>query len=174
MSQIPAIPAAHNTVNPFVIVSDAAGFIDFVTEVFDGRESPGLRIPDRDGSLIHAEVVIGDSSVLISDRKSDWPFTPAFLQVYVPDSQEVLDRAVERGGTVVTPVSSFYGGFTLSRLQDPWGNLWWLYSPAPAVEPGPTASGGSTDWHDRKPSAVYTTLMEAMRRLGEPTSGDLA
>lgn len=162
------LPADHNTVNPFVIVPKAAEFIDFVTEVFDGRESTAFRIPDRDGLLIHAEVVLGDSSILICDRKPDWPFTPAFLQVYVSDSQAVLDRAVARGATIITPVSAFYGGYSLARFRDRWNNLWWLYAPE-AADPGDRSSqSGETGWQDSEPSRVYTTIVQAMRDLRAP------
>lgn len=161
-------PADHNTVNPFVIVPKAAEFIDFVTEVFDGRESTAFRIPDRDGLLIHAEVVIGDSSVLICDRKPDWPFTPAFLQVYVSDSQAVLDRAAARGATIVTPVSTFYGGYSLARFRDRWSNLWWLYAPELADSADRNSQSSETDWHDNEPSRVYTTIVQAMRDLRAP------
>ncbi len=161
-------PADHNTVNPFVIVPKAAEFIDFVTEVFDGRESTAFRIPDLDGLLIHAEVVIGDSSILICDRKPDWPFTPAFLQVYVSDSQAVLDRAVARGATIVTPVSTFYGGYSLARFRDRWNNLWWLYAPELADTGDRNSQSSGIDWHDNEPSRVYTTIVQAMRDLRAP------
>lgn len=158
-------PADHNTVNPFVIVPKAAEFIDFVTEVFDGRESTAFRVPDRDGLLIHAEVVVGDSSILICDRKPDWPFTPALLQVYVPDSQAVLDRAVAKGATIITPVSAFYGGYSLARFRDPWNNLWWLYAPDAAESDVRSSESSKTDWQNSEPSRIYTTLMQAMRDL---------
>lgn len=161
-------PADHNTVNPFVIVQKAGEFIKFVTEVFDGRESTAFRIPDRDGLLIHAEVVVGDSSILICDRKPDWPFTPAFLQVYVSDSQTVLDRAVTRGATIITPVSAFYGGYSLARFRDPWNNLWWLYAPEAAGSGDRSSQSSGTDWQDSEPSRVYTTIMQAMRDLRAP------
>lgn len=161
-------PADHNTVNPFVIVPKAAEFIDFVTEVFDGRESTTFRVPDRDGSLIHAEVVVGDSSILIADRKPDWPFTPALLQVYVPDSQPVLDRAAARDATVITPVSAFYGGYSLARFRDPWNNLWWLYAPDAADPDARSSESSKTDWQNSEPSHIYTTLMQAMRELRAP------
>lgn len=161
-------PADHNTVNPFVIVPKAAEFIDFVTEVFDGRESTAFRIPDRDGLLIHAEVIIGDSSILICDRKPDWPFTPAFLQVYVSDSQAVLHRAVARGATIVTPVSTFYGGYSLARFRDRWNNLWWLYAPELTDPSDRNSQSSETDWHDNEPGRVYTTIVQAMRDLRAP------
>ena len=172
-SRHPVPPADHNTVNAFVIVTRAGAFIDFVTEVFEGREATSVRTPDRDGLLIHAEVIIGGSSILICDRKPDWPFTPAFLQVYVADSQAALDRAAALGASVVTPVSPFYGGYTLARFRDPWHNIWWLYAPE-GTEHGTSrsasgsAASSTTDWHDAEPSRVYTTIVEAMRGLREP------
>jgi uncharacterized glyoxalase superfamily protein PhnB len=108
------IPEGYNAVNPFVIIKgDAKKFIDFVEQVFDAKEKEHFRIPDRNGTLIHAEVKVGDASILIADSKTDWPFTPAFLQVYVRDAQEILGRAKENGAEIVTEVSRFYGGFKL-------------------------------------------------------------
>lgn len=161
------IPTGHNTINPFAIVKDAKGFINFVEIVFDGHEAKQVRTPDRDGSLIHAEVIIGDATIMLCDSKDDWPFTPALLQVYVPNAQTCLDRAASLGAHIVTPVSDFYGGYRLARILDPWHNLWWLYEPN--THPVPQAERDSaTDWHDREPSLLYTSLMEAMAKLGPP------
>jgi uncharacterized glyoxalase superfamily protein PhnB len=56
----------YNKVNPFVIIKGGAtGFIDFVERVFDAKENKQVRTPDRDGTLIHAEVQIGDSMILV-------------------------------------------------------------------------------------------------------------
>jgi PhnB protein len=160
------IPKGHNAANMFVVVKgDAAKFIRFVEEVMGGKERAGVRTPDRDGSLIHAEVQLGDATIMVADAKDDWPFTPAFIQVYVQDIQAVLDRAQSAGASVVTPRSPFYGGFNLARLQDPWGNIWWLYEPNNQKTAAPPVS--DTSWHDRKPSEVYTTLLAAMRGLGD-------
>lgn len=76
------------------------------------------------GSLIHAEVQIGDSVLLLADRQEGWPHLPALLQVYVTDAQEVLDRAVTHDAHIITEVTAFYGGEDLARLRDRWGNLW--------------------------------------------------
>ncbi|XNZ00038.1 VOC family protein [Micrococcus luteus] len=160
-------PTGHNTINPFAIVPDAMGFIRFVESVFDGHEAAHVRTPDRDGSIIHGEVTIGDATIMLCDRKPDWPFTPAFLQVYVPDAQDCLDKAVAAGGRIVTPVSDFYGGYRIARALDPWRNLWWIYEPT--TQPlHQDERDSDTDWHDRKPSLVYTSLMDAMRSLDRP------
>jgi uncharacterized glyoxalase superfamily protein PhnB len=160
------IPKGYHALNPFVIIKgDAAKFIEFVEKVYGGRERTYLRTPDKDGSLIHAEVQIGDATLLIADSKSDWPFTPGFLQVYVTNAQATLDCAKEMGATVVTEVSMFYGGFKLARLKDPWGNIWWLYEPETDEQESAKGAHADASWHDRKPSYIYTTLIDAMRDL---------
>src|SRR5262245_46152677 len=108
------LPAGHNSVNSFIVVAGAREFIRFLGDVFDGTEHTQVRTPDRDGSLIHAEVRIGTSTVMIADTKVDWPALPALTQVYVPNAQVVLDRAVARGGRIVTTVSPFYNGLKIA------------------------------------------------------------
>lgn len=160
-SETSTLPSGHNTVNPFVLVKGgAAAFLEFVAAVLDGIERAEVRTPDRDGKLIHAEIRIGNSTLMVADSKEDWPFTPAFLQVHVHSCGEVLVRASERKATIVTEPTRFYGGFVIARFRDPWGNLWWLYEPSGAGSVEYDKS--DTGWHDRKPSYVYTSLMDAM------------
>ncbi|RZS37881.1 putative glyoxalase superfamily protein PhnB [Herbihabitans rhizosphaerae] len=142
------LPSGERTLNPFAIVDGAADLITFVQEVFDGVERAEARTPMPSGSLIHAEVAIGDSVLLLADAQPGWPVMPALLQVYVRDAQEVLDRAVARGAAVITEVTPFYGGEDLARLRDPWGNIWWLYAPAKGAEAVPSWEGGSTYMFD--------------------------
>jgi uncharacterized glyoxalase superfamily protein PhnB len=159
----------YNKLNPFVIIKGgASNFIKFVEKVFDAEENRPVRTPDRDGTLIHAEVQIGDSMILVADSKEDWPFTPAFLQVYVEDAQEVLNRAEKEGADIITQVSVFYNGLKLARFKDPWGNIWWLYEKMNVQNLGENKS--DTDWHNKKPSEIYTTLMQAMKNLKQPNS----
>jgi len=154
----------YNKVNPFVIIKGGAiKFIDFVEKVFDAEENKLIRTPDRNGALIHAEIQIGDSMILLADSKEDWPFTPSFLQVYVECAQETLTRAEKEGAQIITNVSVFYNGLKLARFKDKWGNIWWLYekmSKESLIE-----NKSDTDWHNKKPSDIYTTLMQAMKNL---------
>jgi uncharacterized glyoxalase superfamily protein PhnB len=154
----------YNKVNPFVIIKGgAAGFIDFVENVFDAKENKPIRTPDRDGTLIHAEVQIGDSMILLADSKEDWPFTPAFLQVYVDDAQKTLNRAAKEGAQIITGVNVFYNGLKLARFKDKWGNIWWLYEKL--IPESLDENKSDTDWHNKKPGDIYTSLMEAMKNL---------
>jgi PhnB protein len=148
-----AVPRQGAVLNPFVIVDDAAGFLAFVTAVFDAPETTEARTPLPDGSLIHAEVRLGNADLMVADRREGWPARPALLQVWVRDVGAVLDRAEARGAEVVTPPVPFYGETTLGRMLDPWDTLWWLYAPAPG-EPDP-----------ERGSAVFTTLDAALRTL---------
>ncbi|MGC4043065.1 MAG: VOC family protein [Armatimonas sp.] len=162
------VPNGYGTTNQFVIVKGgAARFIEFVKKVFDVQEREAVHTPDRDGTLIHAEVELGECTLMVADSKADWPFTPAFIQVYVEDAQEVLNRVQAESGEVVTRVSKFYGGFLLARFKDPFGNIWWLYQPDPD-EKKYSESAASTDWHNKEPSDVYLTIMSAMTSLVAP------
>ena len=157
------LPPGHNTVNGFIVVEDAARFLRFLCEVFDGSENTNVRTPDRDGTLIHAEARIGTSTIMVADKKPEWPGLHALTQVYVTDAHQTLDRAVERGARVVTDVSPFYGGVNIARFIDPWNNLWWLYEPSAGGMRDEI--GSTTDWHAHGPSYVYQTLMDAMQQL---------
>ena len=79
--------------------------------------------------------------------------------MWVSDVQQVLDRAVEHGATVVTPATPFYGEVTLGRLADQWQNLWWLFAPSPGqADPQPAWEGGS--------DVIFRTVDEHMRARG--------
>jgi uncharacterized glyoxalase superfamily protein PhnB len=93
------------------------------------------RVHGADGSIAHAEVRIGDSVVMLFDSKPGWPPTPAFLRLYVPDSDAVHRRALAAGGTSVTDVTHLYFGERVGRVRDPLGNLWWIHTRVEDVSP---------------------------------------
>ncbi len=170
------LPPGYGTVNPFVAVRGPGGapaFIDFVVHVFGARETLAAHTVDVDDLLIHAEVRIGDSTVMLCDAKPHWAFTPALLQVYVEDAGAVVDRAVANGAQVITEPTDFYGNQRLARLLDPWHNVWWLF------EYGPTSAAPSQGpdelppWRPdpaAPPSYVHRTIDEALTTLRAATS----
>jgi len=144
------------SLNPFVILDDATGFISFAEQVFDATEVADARTPTPAGRLIHAELQVGDSLLLLADAQEGWGTHPGMFQVWVFDVEAVLARAVERGADIVTPPTPFYGSLTLARVQDPWDNLWWLYQPVPGQpDPKPAWEGG--------PDTIFRTLDEHLR-----------
>ncbi len=144
------------TLNPFVVVEGAADFVGFVVDVLGGIEVVEARAPLPDGRLIHAEVTLNDAHLLIVDRLDGWPPHPGLLQLWVDDVAGTLDDAVAHGARVVTPATPFYSETTLGRMVDRWGNLWWLYSPAPG-QPDPLAPWEGGD------DTVLTSIDDEMR-----------
>ncbi|GAB7044210.1 MULTISPECIES: VOC family protein [Catenuloplanes] len=152
------VPEGAAVLNPFVIVDDAAGLMEFVCRVFDVVETVEARTPMPDGRLIHAQVRLGTVDLMMVDRLDGWPARPGLLQAWVRDAGAVLDRAVARGARTVTAPLPFYGETTLARMLDPWDNLWWLWSPAPGrPDPAPPWEGGD--------DTMFTTLDTTLREL---------
>lgn len=162
------LPPGYGTVNPFVAVRGPGGaeaFVAFVADVFSGRETRAAHTVDADGLLIHAEVRVGDSTIMLCDAKPRWTSTAALLQVYVRDAGAVVARARDRGAEVVTEPTAFHGGQRLARLRDPWHNLWWLFEyGAGSVAPseGPDEMPSWRPDPSAPPSYVHRTIDEAM------------
>lgn len=151
-------PDGYRTVQPWIISESTEDLIAFLRQVFGAAERSESRFPDSDGRILHAEVIIGDSLVMLFDSKPHWPRTPAFLQTYVDDIVAVLDRAVAAGAEVVTEISELVPGETIARFRDPWGNLWWLFQNGHAYETR------SFPVHE-DPEHVYNSLEEAMKNI---------
>ena len=169
-----ALPPGYGTVNPFVAVRGPGGaeaFIVFVRDVFGGRETLAAHTLDADDLLIHAEIRVGGSTLMLCDAKPHWAFTPALLQVYVGDVETVVARAREHGADVVTEPTDFHGGQRLARLRDPWHNLWWLFeygADSSAPSEGPDELPRWRPDPSAPPSYVHRTVDEAMATLGPP------
>lgn len=161
----PDLPPGYGTVNPFVAVRGAEGWIRFVADVLGGRETRAAHTLDADGLLIHAEVRIGDSTIMLCDAKPHWAPTPALLQVYVGDVDAVVDRARAAGAEIITEPTAFHGGQRLARLRDPWSTLWWLFEYGAASTAPSEAPDVLPAWRpdpDAPPSYVHRTIDEAL------------
>lgn len=162
------VPEGYHTVNPWVIPKGAAQLIEFLEEVFEAEESKDARVPDTDGLLIHSEVRIGDSVIMIFDSKDDWPPRPAFLQVYVAEATAVLERAKNAGAAIVTELTDAWYGEKLARFRDPWGNLWWVHERTREIDWETEAAEVDKEFQEAGESGesnyIHDTLMQAMRR----------
>ena len=117
-------PAGYGTVTPWIIGRDTAGLMDFLARAFDAVET--VRLTDTDGVIGHAEMRLGDSMAMMFDARPDWPPTPAFLRLYLPDADAAFAQAVAAGATAVTDVTHLAFGDRVGRVRDPFGNLYWL------------------------------------------------
>jgi PhnB protein len=125
-NNVKPIPEGYYAVTPWVIVNGASDFLDYVKAAFGAEEI--ARMANPDGKIGHAEFRIGDSIVMTFDSRENWPPTPAFLRLYVDDSDAIYRQALEAGGTSVTEVTELAFGHRVGRVHDPFGNIWWIQS----------------------------------------------
>lgn len=117
-------PAGYTSVAPYLIVSGAQAVIDFLRQVFDAAE---LRRFDRpDGTVMHAEVRIDDTVVMIADGGPSWPASESHLHVYVRDVDATYKRALAAGGVAVQEPQKKDDPDRRGGFKDPAGNSWWV------------------------------------------------
>ena len=120
------IPDGYQRVMPYLIIRDAAKFIDFTGKVFGAEEK--LRIM-RDEKLIkHAEIRIGDSVIMFADATEQFAPRTAALFVYVEDADWTYNKALEEGASSVMPMLDQEYGRS-GGIADPFGNIWWPTTP---------------------------------------------
>jgi PhnB protein len=121
---IKPIPEGYHTITPFLYINDAANLIDFLKSAFDATEKERHSLAD--GKIVHAEIKIGDSIIMIGDAHGDMPAMPAMMYLYVEDCDAVYKQAIAAGGkSLREPTTEFYGDRS-SGIADPSGNQWWI------------------------------------------------
>lgn len=120
----PETPNGYHTVTPYLTVDGAHQLIDFIETVFDGRVTERILRPN--GRIAHADVRIGDSTIMMSDATDQWPSLPSALYVYVHNTDETYRKGVLAGAeSIMTPADQFHGD-RMAGLRDAWGNVWWV------------------------------------------------
>lgn len=135
------IPSGYHTLTPYLVVNGAARAIEFYTQVFGATEV--LRMPDPGGRIMHAEIQIGDSRVMLADEFPEWDArgpqsiggTPVGLALYFPDCDAVVARAVAAGATLQRPVQDQFYGDRSGTLIDPFGHKWTVATHKEDVSP---------------------------------------
>ncbi|PCJ87475.1 MAG: glyoxalase [Flavobacteriales bacterium] len=118
------IPDGYNNVNAYLMVDDVEKLLDFLKNAFDAEEFERIATPD--GAIMHAEVRIGDSVIMIGPAKDELGATHSMLYVYVEDTNAIYQRALQAGATsIMEPADQFYGDRN-AGVKGPCGNLWWI------------------------------------------------
>lgn len=118
-------PAGYNSVSPYLIVAGAQRVIDFLKQTFDATDLRRFDMPD--GTIMHAEVRVDDTVVMLGDAGGEWPPVPINVHVYVPDVDAVYRRALTAGGvSVQAPVQREGEPDKRGGVKDPGGNTWWI------------------------------------------------
>ena len=130
ISTVSPIPAGMHSVTPHLICADAAAAIDFYKKAFGAIERS--RLPGPDGKLLHAAIVIGDSTVMLAEEMPHWGSlgpkarqgTSVYIHLYVEDVDAFAARAVAAGATITMPITDMFWGDRYGQLEDPFGHRW--------------------------------------------------
>lgn len=117
----------YRTVTPYLVVKDAEVELAFLKKAFDGVEVLCSRNPD--GTVMHAEVRIGDSLVMLGQAGGQWGAKPASLYLWVPDVDGTYGRALEAGATSESAPEDKPYGHRNAGVIDANGIAWWIGSP---------------------------------------------
>ena len=123
---VKAIPEGYHTITPYFAVRDAGKLVEFLKQAFDAEELEKLAMPD--GTVMHAQLKIGDSMVMIGQAPegSGQKLMPAMLYMYVNDADAAYKKGIQAGGkSVLEPMDQFYGDRS-GAFDDPAGNQWWV------------------------------------------------
>jgi uncharacterized glyoxalase superfamily protein PhnB len=116
----PPAPSYH-TVTPFLNIEGAERAIAFYKDAFGAQER--VRMPGPDGKIMHAELVIGDSVIMVSDAVRV-PASRSHLHVYVDDCDVLYGRALAAGAVTDMPLQDMFWGDRYGSVTDPFGNVW--------------------------------------------------
>jgi len=123
------------SITPYIIVRGAAQFIDFLKTSFEATER--IRVPAPDGSIMHAEVAIGNGAIEVSDGSEAYPAAPQAIHLYVDDPDAAYARTLQGGATsFYAPTDDHPSGDRWGAVKDPFGNHWYIAKPR-GWTPGP-------------------------------------
>jgi uncharacterized glyoxalase superfamily protein PhnB len=120
----PFKPDGYSSVAPYLIVSDAAATIRFLEAALAGTLLRSF--PDEQGRLMHAEVRIDDSIIMIADSTADWPPVPSYVHVYVADVDATYARALAAGAESVQEPQKKQDDDKRGGVKCPGGTTWWI------------------------------------------------
>ena len=135
------IPDGYHTATPYLTIAGVSDAIEFYKKAFGAVET--MRMPGPEGKVMHAEIRIGDSPIMMTD---EWPQmggrgpltiggSPVTIMLYVDDVDAVFDRAVAAGGTAIRPVADQFYGDRSGGVKDPFGHNWHIATHKEDVSP---------------------------------------
>jgi PhnB protein len=130
MTDVTPVPEGYPRVCPYLHIDGAAEAIEFYRQVLGAAER--LRMDGPDGRVGHAELVLGDSVVMLADEHPEMGIrgpkafggSPVVLSVYVEDVDAVMATAEGAGATVTQPVQDRFYGDRVGQFEDPFGHRW--------------------------------------------------
>ena len=135
------IPEGYHSVTPYLVVDGAAEALEFYKKAFGATEL--MRMPAPGGKIGHAEIMIGDSHVMLADEHPEQGHkgpksvggTPVGIMIYVPDVDSVFAKALAAGATQTRPVENQFYGDRSGSITDPFGHNWMISTHIEDVSP---------------------------------------
>jgi len=126
------IPDAYRVATPYLIVNGAAEAIAFYKKVFGASEV--VRLADSNGKVMHAELLIEHSRIMLADEFPDMGYrgplslggSPVSLLLYVNDVDALFDQLIAAGGKATMAVADQFDGDRRGTVTDPFGHVWLL------------------------------------------------
>ncbi|MGH9350695.1 MAG: VOC family protein [Terriglobia bacterium] len=140
-NQVKPIPEGYHTATPYLIVKGGASAIEFYKKAFGAKEL--LRMAQPDGRIGHAEIKIGDSTIMLADEHPEIGArspqalggSPVLIHLYVEAVDAVFNQAVAAGAKVQRPVQDEFYGDRSGGVVDPFGHVWYIATHTEDVSP---------------------------------------
>ncbi len=124
------IPPGFNTVSVHLFVRGAAQAIEFYQKAFGAEVKSAM--PGPGGKIMHAEIKIGDSTIMLADEFPEMGAlspaaiggSPVVVHIYVNDADALWNRAVAAGAKITMPIADMFWGDRYGKLEDPFGHRW--------------------------------------------------
>jgi PhnB protein len=141
MAKVQPIPQGYHAVTPYLYVRNGNAALDYYKRALGATEL--MRMPDPQGKIMHAELQIGDSRIMLSDetpeRGQRSPQTlggsPMGIHLYVDNVDALVKRAVDAGGKLLSPVQDHFYGDRSGQIEDPFGHTWFISTHTEDVSP---------------------------------------
>ena len=117
------IPPGFNTITPYLFADRADQLLEFLVRGLDGKELLRHMNGDR---IANAQVVVGASTLMVSEASPAFPAMPASYYIYVENADDSMNRAIAAGATKIMEVSNMPYNDRQGGVRDPCGNIWWI------------------------------------------------
>ena len=132
MSQVNPVPEGYHSIQPYLIFKGCAAAIDFCVKAFGATEI--LRVPTKEGGVMHAEVQIGDSRIMMADEAPQMDAfgpehhngSPVSLMIYTENCDAMYQQALRCGAKSLREPSDQPYGDRVAGVLDPFGYKWWI------------------------------------------------
>lgn len=140
-AKVPPIPKGYHSLTPYLIVRNAGAAMAFYAKAFGAKETLRMAMPD--GTVMHGEIKIGDSHLMLSEENPQWGSkSPLMLggngthvMIYTKDVDAAFARAVAAGCTAEMPVTTMFWGDRYGKVSDPYGHQWSIGTNVEIVSP---------------------------------------